>query len=90
MYQTVSAQELDDYTVWSESDLTKRTKHLNNLHNHFWKRCLARRTLLELRECHRYNGRNSCAVSVAKGYVVLVLKKTNLVDSGGLRMSQRQ
>ena len=65
-------QEMDDFEV-SPDHLSKRVKYLNKTLDHFWKRWTTE-YLLELRDSHRYHGRDrtSSEDSIREGDVVLV------------------
>ena len=65
-------QEMDDFEV-SPGHLSKRVKYLNKTLDHFWKRWTTE-YLLELRDSHRYHGRDrtSSDDSIREGDVVLV------------------
>ena len=54
----------------TENNLSRQTKHLNNLHNHFQRRRRDKH-LLEIHECHCYSVRDPNAAPVSKGDMVL-------------------
>ena len=73
-----NTSDSQDYDIDVQpQDLSRRTQHLSNVLNHFWKRW-QNEYLIELRNAHRHQSQNDASTAISIGDVVVVHEENQL------------
>ena len=76
-----NTSDSQDYDIDVQpQDLSRRTQHLSNVLNHFWKRW-QNEYLIELRNAHRHQSQNDASTAISIGDVVVVHEENQLIGN---------